>query len=640
MFTPTQRLLKIYQLLLLSLFFYFFLRLEFFFWNHAHYHDKTASDVLLSFLVGLRFDIAATMMMVAPLLLFTFIPWPRSAQSLWRWTVWAGFCLIEIPFMIMNMGDVEYINFVGRRFSYDALFIMNEVSGKMTNFLVSYWLLFLLNTLLILGLAASSYLILFRFPGRETWPRPAKKLWAGQAFLCFVSAVLFVIGIRGGLQSKPLSFVNANIFPAPVLNNLVLNSTFTFIKSMHEDEVKKATYFKDKEKMLRELNGSLPGPSLMEGHRFKTPQNVVIIILESFSAEYVGPHHGKTYTPFLDELAKKSLNFTNAFANARRSIEGVAAVMAGVPAMMNEPFISSHFMSNYFLGLGTLLDQAGYDTSFFHGANNGSMYFDSFMKSAGVDRYYGAHEFPDQSQHDGVWGIWDDAFLPFMAEHLNGFPQPFMSSVFTLTSHQPYKVPPRFAGVYPEGPIPILKCVAYTDDSLRKFFATAEKQPWFQNTLFVITADHTATHYLDEYNNDWGDYHIPLMFYHPRMQWPKVDTTQIVQQIDVLPSVLDFLNLPPKDKNFLGSSVFVPGDKVAVDFIDGRYLLFAKDYYLNWSLGTPEALMYSRNDTLEKNPLIQPAPRRAELETRLKAAIQYFGEGMWDNKLYYPTTGL
>ncbi len=641
MFFQTQKLLRIFQLALLSLFFYFFARLEFLIWNWSQYKGKPVWDLLTSFLVGMRFDISAVLMLMSPLLLFTLVPWGRSWDRFYRRILWAGFVVLQSVFLTFNLVDTEFINFVGRRFSYDALFIMNEVGGKLGNFFVSYWFLFSANTCLVILLCAGAYWLIFKYEFKNSKYVATAKEWLGHTFLAFVSLIVFVIGIRGGLQTKPLSFVNANIFAAPVLNNLVLNSTFTFVKSFKEDGVNKNIFFQDKKEMLSLLNGSIETPSALEGLRPNHPQNVMIIIFESFGAEYFGPHQGKSYTPFLDELAEKSLNFKNAYANGRRSIEGVAAIMAGVPAMMNEPFISSHFMSNYFVGLGSILAEQKYHTSFFHGAKNGSMYFDSFMQSAGVEHYFGASEYPNSKDHDGVWGIWDHAFLPFMSEKIKSFSKPMLTSVFTLTSHQPYKIPAQFEKQFPEGPIPVLKCIAYTDDQLRQFFASIEKEPWYKDTLFIITGDHTATHYLKEAEGDRGDYRVPLLFYHPSYKWPKtVDTEQVVQQIDILPSVLDFLGLPQKDKNFLGSSVFVSGDKVSVQFIDGHYILFGHDYYLKWLRGAEKPLMYSQADTLASKPLDVPTDRRVLLENKLKAAIQYFGEGMWDNKLYYPAKGL
>lgn len=638
MFGHSYRPLKVFSLALMAVLFYFVARAEFLVWNWPLFKTKSFLDILWSFVVGLRFDIAAVLTVTAPVLLLSFFPWPKTMNRAWMWITAMVFCALHVPFYILNLVDTEFINFVGRRFSYDGLFIANEVPGKFWNFVLSYWPLFLINSILVILFVVAIVSMIRRMPKNLYWDhdlRGAQKInaWVTHGFVCFVSVAIAVIGIRGGLQKKPVNFVSANVFAAPLLNNLILNSTFTLVKSYGAETLKQVKYFDNKEEMLSLLNGSL-SPSQMEGKRPTQRQNVVIIMLESFGEEYLGPYKGKTYTPFLDSLSQTALVFRNGYANGRRSIEGVGAIMGGIPALMAEPFISSHFTSNYFLGLGTLLGQQGYSTSFFHGGHNGTMYFDSFMQSAGVEKYYGAREYNNPDDDDGVWGIWDEPFLQWMIAQLDNQPQPFMTSVFTLTSHQPYKIPARYKDKFPGGPIEILKAIQYTDYSLMKFFEAAQKKSWYPNTLFILMADHTSLHYRKEYENDIGSYRIPFIVFHPTLALPKVNTQMVVQQIDVPATVLDFLNISPKDENYLGSSMFVEGDKVAVNFIDGRYLLFAKDAYVRWTPGHNDPQMFAITDLDSEREL--QGERRELLVRKLKAHIQYFNEGMWDNKLYYP----
>lgn len=637
MFGPTSRLLKVWTLVAVALVFYTIARLEFSLWNWGLFRSKELSDILWAFVVGLRFDISAALTLTSPVLLWSFFSWPDKWKKFWQWTTFSVFVLVHIPFYIVNLVDTEFINFVGRRFSYDGFFIVGELQGKLLNFVAAYWGLFAVNTVLVALFIWAAWKVVF-FPPRLRALPGSVKIWSSHAFLCFVSLVLAVIGIRGGLQSKPVNFVNANVFAAPLLNNLVLNSSFTLIKSYGAEEIKREKYFSDEKEMISFLNGSYKN-NLLDGKRPKNPQNIVIIILESFGKEYFGIRNGKSYTPFLDSLMKDSLVFENAYANGRRSIEGVAAVLGGIPALMSEPFISSHFTSNYFLGLGTLLTEKKYSTSFFHGGHNGTMYFDSFMQSAGVEKYFGSSEYNNPADDDGVWGIWDEPFLQWMLTQLDSQQTPFMTSVFTLSSHQPFKVPEKYKEQFPEGEVDILKTIAYTDFALKKFFETAATKPWFKDTLFVITADHTSKHYLPEYDNEIGNYRIPMMFYHPTWKMPAVDPQMIVQQIDVMPTILDVLAISPKDQNYMGSSVFAAGDKTAVNFIDGRYLLTAKDYQIRWAPGHGEPEMYEMTDLNAVTPLAEPARRKEDLVKRLKATIQYFNEGMWDNKLYYPSGG-
>ncbi|MFZ4404748.1 MAG: LTA synthase family protein, partial [Pseudobdellovibrionaceae bacterium] len=454
------------------------------------------------------------------------------------------------------------------------------------------------------------------------------------------------IGIRGGLQKKPLSFASANTFAAPMLNHLSVNSTFTFIKSMGLEKLPRFRYFTDTQEILSLLNGAQGEAVVMQRH----PQaNVVLIILESFSTEYTGVHaDGKSWTPFLDSLAKKSLYFKKSFANGRRSIEGVGALLSGVPALMSEPFITSPFMTNSFVGLGSILDQQGYHTSFFHGGQNGTMYFDSFSKSAGIQNYFGLNEYPNKSDFDGVWGIWDRPFLQYMVSQLNQFPAPFFSTVFTLSSHQPFKVPENEKHKFTEGPVEILKSVAYADDALKDFFTEASKQVWFKNTLFVITADHTSMHFRENYKNLLGDYLVPLLFYFPGQDWAKVNTDQLVQQIDVMPSIIDFLDLKVQSRNYLGRSVFSNKKSHIAVFTDQDYVLFADGHRLQVNASD---LVNNSNPPYQVQTFQWPWMQKVKIDTRpesssillqqdlqkhLQAQLQYFSDGLWDHRLYYP----
>lgn len=633
-----RRFEKLLGLALLCLVFYLFARAEFLIWNWPQYKSKEFADIAWAFFLGLRFDISAICMSLIPVILWSFWPWSERGHRLWGTVAYWLWAPVFFLFMMMNLGDSEFINFVGRRFSYDVLFVVSEMDSKIGAILGSYWHLALVN-FTVMGLVLwFGWKILHR-PPRRVYLMAGKSQIPYYAVAVFVVLSLTVIGVRGGLQKKPLNIVGAHVFAAPLLNNLVLNSTFTFVKSYGAQSIAKEVYFSDRKEMLSYLNGAVSGPSLLEGKRPKTPQNVVVIILESFSLEYMGEiNGGNGFTPFLDSLVSKSLFFKNGFANGRRSIEGVAAVTAGIPALMNEPFISSHFSSNYFIGLGTALTAQNYSTAFFHGGNNGTMYFDSFATSAGFVKYYGASEYPEAKDNDGTWGIFDEPFLQFMKTEMDGMKKPFFTTVFTLSSHNPYRIPDQYKGKFPKGPHEILESVAYADFALQRFFEEAAKTPWYKDTLFVITADHTGITYRPENENELARFRVPVLFFHPNYEWPKqIDRDQVVQHIDIQPSIMDFLGLESsKETNYLGRSVFVPGERTATLYLDGRYFIVDKDYFVDWLVGS-HMKMYTITDAAEKNPLTEPKDRLENLENRVKAAAQYFNEGMWDNRLYYPS---
>ena len=212
----------------------------------------------------------------------------------------------------------------------------------------------------------------------------------------------------------------------------------------------------------------------------------------------------KGYTPFLDSLISVSKTFTVSIADGHKSIEAMPSVLASIPSL-ETPYIISPYANNTIQGLAELLGNKGYYTAFFHGAPNGSMGFDSFSKMAGFQDYYGKDQYPNPEDFDGVWGIWDEPFFKFFEHKLDNFKRPFFVSIFSVSSHHPFKVPEKYEGKFKKGPVPILQTIGYTDMALREFFNAASKEPWFDSTLFVLTADHTNELVHEVYQNDFGN---------------------------------------------------------------------------------------------------------------------------------------
>ncbi len=626
---------KLVVLVLGGVFFHTFTRLTFLVWNWKEYSNFRVLDIGTAFLEGLRFDLSATATFLVPAVLLALILKPVISTRALNILIFISFFIFLIPALALNFIDIEMINFVGRRFSWSTLFIFREVGGKGAGYFKDYGGI-IIFVLLVLGLVAwlmKYWIFTGSEKGREG--KPSLKKHYGWGFLFVIG---MVISVRGGLQLKPLSFTHAQIFASSWLNNLVMNSSFSVIKSAKQEPLPKWHFFENENECLSFLNGSFPGPSLIDGLRPKGPQNVVIIILESFSLEYMGKINGdQGYTPFLDSLAEKSLFFSRAVANGRRSIEGVPAVLTGIPTLMEEPFITSAFAGDKIVKLPEILKSKGYHTSFFHGGQNGTMYFDSFTQGLGIQNYFGAREYPNGEDHDGTWGIYDGPFFQFFAEKLTSFPQPFFSAIFSLSSHQPYKIPDQYQKQFPEGPLPILKAITYADDSLRKFFEKAAQQSWYHNTLFVLTADHTQMSYRKDFKNDISRYRIPILFFHPEQKWPVLDQQQIVQQIDIPASILDYLGIQTPEINPLAQSVFVPGDKAATVDLDGKYFLIAKDYFLQWTPGKPEE-MFTAEDVFQAHPLEEPSQRKIILLNKLKAAVEFHNNGLLENRLLVKPT--
>jgi len=546
--------------------------------------------------------------------------------------------------MSLSLVDTEFVHFTGKRFSKETLFILRETQGKMGNFILSYWKLWLINPVIVFSYLFFSWRLLFL--GKLLWLQ--RRFDTGSIQFPFARVVLpiliLALGVftsRGGLQRKPLNFVDARIFDAPMMNQLVLNSSFTLIKSAGKVSLPKDQFFKGPEDLKKNILALYKPESQASSFKASsllpktTRPNVLFIILESFSLEYMGREGRTSYTPFLDQLAQKSVFYSQAFANGRRSIEGVGALLAGIPAWMEEPFISSEFATNEFVGLGSWLKRRGYSTSFFHGGMNGTMYFDSFAKSAGFDKYYGFNEYPDPSKFDGTWGIFDEPFLQFLAEKLDQENQPFASAVFTLSSHQPYKIPSEYESVFKGGPIEILKSVQYADFALEKFFKTAETKSWYKNTIFVLAADHTGRAYTPQFDHDLGAYQIPILIYSPGAFYKAQEITKPISQMDLLPS-LQYLLDPQSANGFaFGENIFSPQQRPVVLYLGDTYMVVDNEAVLLWSRSEGGHL-FERKAWPEKKPLEAPE-LKSKYENYLKAHIELFSKSMYDNKLYFPT---
>jgi len=365
--------------------------------------------------------------------------------------------------------------------------------------------------------------------------------------------------------------------------------------------------------------------------------NVVIIILESFSKAFVGslnPQYpdprDRSYTPFLDSLIHEGLIFNNAFANGRKSIDAIPSVTSSIPALVL-PYVISERSGNKINSLASLLAVQGYQTAFFHGAPNGSMGFDAFTKIAGFQHYYGRNEYGNEADFDGVWGIWDEPFLQYFAHGMDQMKEPFYTTLFSVSSHHPYEVPERYKGKFPEGRIPIDKCIHYTDHSLQKFFDTARKMPWFKNTLFVITADHSVDSEIKEYYTSVNRFAIPILFFMGDGSMKGVDSG-LAEQIDIMPTILSYLNYPYPYVAF-GNNLFDPSkQRFAINFIEESYQFLWGDYAIYMTDDKLNAIYNRKEDPdLQKN-LIGKIELFQEQQL-MKAVIQQFNNRMADNRM-------
>jgi phosphoglycerol transferase MdoB-like AlkP superfamily enzyme len=261
------------------------------------------------------------------------------------------------------------------------------------------------------------------------------------------------------------------------------------------------------------------------------------------------------------------------------------------------------------------------------------MGFDSFSRMVGFDDYFGLDQYPDEKDFDGIWGVWDEPFLIFFANKLSTFREPFIASVFTISSHHPFKVPEEYKDKFPKGPAPILEVVGYTDNALRKFFSQAARQSWYKNTLFIITADHTNESVHKEFQNNFGSYCIPIIFFKPDSDMQGIKK-RIAQQIDIMPSVLSYLNFDGEYIAF-GNNLFDDsGDSFAFNTAGSTYQLFMKDHMLEMVENKPVGFYNFKTDRfLDYNIVGKDTILQSAMEGKLKAIIQAYNSRLIDNDM-------
>lgn len=619
-------IIALYRFLFTRFLFLIFLfglcRLLFFLFYSDQFENCTSTQIIIAFILGLRFDISILLAFnIVPVLFLAigrFFAIPKSLFFLSK----ILFVLVNSFLVWLNLIDLEYFAFTGKRTGIEILSIKDDILNQLNQLIINYWHICLLGFTLFLWILLRTLRLKYK---PITSSRP--KLYFTIGYALFIG--IAVLGIRGGLQLKPLRPNIAFSIEPSKLGNVVLNTPFNIFMTLGIDPIEAVDYFKDPQEVLTILSDWNEQKKSIALPKHDTAQNVIIIILESFSSEYMGINNPyKGYTPFLDSLAKSNLFFPNHFANGKTSMVAAPSILASIPGLMEEPYITSLYQTNTLNALGTQLNKNGYHTSFFHAAKNGSMCFDAFTKNADFTHYYGLNEYTGNKENfDGNWGIYDEPYLEYFTKTINTFPQPFASCVFTLSSHQPYSIPKQYSNVFPKGDLEIHETIGYVDYALKKFFKEAQKETWYKNTLFVITADHTHMRSKQEYMNTRGDYNVPLIFFHPSDKLV-ADTSLIANQIDIMPSILDYLQIVNTNPALLGQSVFgkQPNHDYAVNFSNNTYRVFLKDYYIEGA---------QDNEFVIKNYKDEWMREVNEKEKKfIQAIIQYYNNGMIKNTYY------
>ena len=580
---------------------------------------------LLDFVISLWFDMITVGLFFLPYYFIFLFPLPIRGYRFHRIFLKILFHTTLILLLAVNLMDVEYFKYTSKRSTFDLFSLLGtgkDFQQLITTFLSDFWYLIFFLVLLIV---IAEYLLRKTQVTLETFAT-AKKNFYKQNIIAFliVTPGLFIIG-RGGFALKPTGIIEASLYSKSENMAFILPTAFTMIKTIDQGSLEFKNFYSDKEseRLFNPIKKSSPKNILADG------TNVVVLMLESFGIEFIGAYqNGAGYTPFLDSLSKKSLFFNFAFANGKKSIEAFPAVVASIPTLMDDPYISSPYGNNTINTLPNILAKHGYESAFYHGATNGSMRFDGFSAICGFDHYYGRHEYDNDEHFDATWGILDEYFNPWTANKLSEMKEPFFGMLFTCSSHHPYFIPDHMENKVKKGPQDICASISYSDHSLKLFFNEAKKQPWFDNTLFVIVADHTPGSSTALYNKRSHLYRIPILFYHPGGKLKAEKSDEIIQQLDIMPTILDLLNIETNYYSF-GNSFYDSTDKEALTYLGGSYYYF-RDQFMTTFLNEKARNLY--DFTVESIDPIDSMSYYLEdvkrNEKRLRAMIQRYNRDL------------
>ena len=614
-------------------------RLLFYLLNPSLFTDVDTSYLASLMYRGLKFDASAIAYTNSLVILMHILPFRFRYNKVYQKVVTIVFYVVNTIGITLNMIDVVYYRYTMKRTTAGVFQeFENENPANFMSFIWDFWYITVIIVALVFLMVWVYKMIKVQRPylnlrGYAYYP-------LSLLFMAFVG--YYTVGaMRGGYTpgTRPITLSNAaEYIRKPEHRAIVLNTPFAILRTIGKPRLQRKEYFGKVE--LDEIfyaQHELKADTTTLFGEFEG-RNVVLIIWESLGNEWIGELNKdidgyKGYTPFIDSLVNESYVFTRGYANGRKSIDALPSIMAAIPSS-ETPFILSHYSGNKINSLASVLKHKGYYSAFYHGAPNGSMGFSAFMQQAGFDSYLGMTEYGNNKDFDGHWGIWDEPFLQYMAHDIKNLKEPFLASVFTLSSHYPYRVPEQYKDVFPKGHISIHEGVGYSDNALRLFFETASKQDWYSNTLFVITGDHAVDGHLPQYKTAQGAFSIPFMFYAPGTNFVGLNDSTVVQQTDIMPTLLSMLGVEDEFVAFGNNMFNLDSPHFAYNFYNGAHQLIEGDWMLQFMNESTIALYNIVEDRLMKNNVVGKHPKVQEaMERRIKALIQQYNNRLIDDEL-------
>jgi phosphoglycerol transferase MdoB-like AlkP superfamily enzyme len=625
--------------ILLAYVFYFISRVLFFAFNANIFAVDGFYALLRLCYYGIAFDTTALLYVNSLFIILSILPLKINTQNNYQKGLTILYFITNLLAYATNFIDIIYYRFSQVRSTKATLDLLADENNKKLLFAHFTWVYWYIIILYLLCCLCWIWLY-YRVKVKPSQVKNAKTYFSYSAILFLIVIALVIGGIRGDFKhsTRPINMVDAyKHVTIPNQGDIVLNTPFAIFRTLKSNNFKvehwtDENYINTNIKPIKQYNGD---PA--------SKPNIVIIICESMAREFWGSMNKgaaipefKSYTPFLDSLSDSSLIFTNAYANGRQSIHAMSSILAGIPSFQTA-FTSSPYAKQKIQSIVSVCDSLGYETSFFHGAADGSMGFEGFGSILGIKNYYGRTEYNNDGDFDGIWGIWDEPFFQFMGKTLSAQKQPFMATLFTLSSHDPFQIPGNYKTRFKGGPLAIDKCVQYSDNALRAFFNYAKKQPWYNNTIFVITADHTNQTYYPMYSQAVNRFAVPILFYSANKTYAlKGIRTDMASQMDIYPSLVNVIGYNKPFRSWGRSLISnLPGETPRVINSTGNIYQFMQGNYIYLFDGKRITGIFAADDKgLNKNLMtgnLNPEMNKGIMDC--KAFIQDYSDRIVNRKL-------
>lgn len=531
------------------------------------------SDVFNSMLYGLRMDASMTgyILMISGIILIVSV----FVQHRWAGYLLIGFnMLMLLALCVAMVADLALYHHWGFRLNTTPLFYMgSEAAGSAGNGVIVK-----LVIILILSVAVFGFFFLKFISTRMLTVAPAPKR---AALLVLLVTVLMFIPIRGGFSVATMNagqvyFHKTNNFA----NHAGINVLWNFLNSLQSDvNLHYPENYFDRQLTQTYFNALYPeNDSTVSVLKSKRP-NVILIIVEGFTANVIESLGGrKGITPNFNQLSKEGIFFTNFYASGDRTDKGLVSILSAFPAQTQQSIIKFPDKTQKLAYLTRKLEALKYKTSFVYGGDADFANYRSFLTYGGFRHITSDDDF-DSEYNTSKWGVHDQYLFEQVKKELDttSLHQPFFKTVLTLSSHEPFDVPLKQISGEDDASLFLNSCY-YTDKCLGEFIAYCKQQPWWDNTLIILTADHghRLPDRLDSRIRE--KFHIPLLWLGGAI---KKDTivTRYAGHTDIANTLLAQLDKPSDDfifsKDIFGNHT---KDFAQYVFIDGYGYLDPQHY--------------------------------------------------------------